>query len=377
MPSNPTEAATTMSESKSLNACVPVNKLSAEILDEIFELVILSWDPKDFHRRDVMGNHWQRRDLMLVSKAWHQRILFNPKLWAQVFLNAGPLYSDDDLKNVYGILGRNLEKSGQRMRTLHLSSPGMVDVENAKSCGARDVLTIDPMISLPGLADFILSISNWQEVYIDLKDYPDFASKIFDTNSKPGNTWRSLQTLILESEYPPDEDGEGPHADVGKVRMTRANFPALRNVSLNIPCCYLNVWSLPWAQLRTLSLKDLFAETSDYLTILGDCAALEVLEVEYYPTDSDWTPNKQALITRVPRLRIVSIGGSGKNTTRLLLDQLNLPSLHSFTFSGDAEETAFRTSFLKLLKRSSVQPSTVRLEITEGSLKGMSTAFLE
>ncbi|KAF5320183.1 hypothetical protein D9611_010279 [Ephemerocybe angulata] len=370
-----------MSESRSLNVHAPVTKLSAEILDEIFELVILSLDSKDSPNWDVMGN--QRRDLMLVSKAWRQRILFNPKLWAHVFLNADG-YDDDELEDVYEALGRNLEKSGEQMRTLHLVSPGMVDEENAETSDTRDALTIDPMIPRPGLADFILSIPNWQEVYISLEDYADFASEVFDTSSQPGNTWRSLQTLVLESsENPPV--GEGEEAlNVSKVRMTRANFPALRNVSLNVPRCYLTVWSLPWAQLRTLSLKDLIAKTSDYLKILGSCAALEDLEVEFESTQwhSDSTPDLRAKQARtsttlVPRLRIVSIGGSGKNTTRLLFDQLNLPSLHSFTFSGDAEETVFRTSFLKLLKRSSVQPSTVRLEITEGSLKGMSTAFLE
>ncbi|RXW20701.1 hypothetical protein EST38_g5162 [Candolleomyces aberdarensis] len=253
-------------------------------------------------------------------------------------------YESSELNVIYGEARRSIREAGNSPRHLHILYPGIVyrpqdddsdsDSDSWPCSDGEDALTEHHYVSRPGLIDFVKSTRGWEVVEIDLHDYPGFVQDVFHCgrNQQPLRTWTRVRSLSLFSDWrnmPPE--GEDSF-DCGLLRMTQQSFPMLRVVNLDLKCCSLLSWTLPWAQLTELTLGMLADLFSWYLEVLGRCSALQTfrLTVGEIQRCDDGHGGGGRRVT-VPRLRVFSIDAreSYADLAKSFFDKIQLPELET------------------------------------------------
>ena len=292
-----------------------------------------------------------------------------------VFLNLESCYVEEEAEEIYEAARHRIQESGNAPRHLNILCPSMVDEEEAESCETRDALTIDPYIPRPGLVEFIQSTRDWSSVEIDLQKDPAFIGWIFNCG-KPGGQplrmWKRLRTLSLFSDWwntPPE--GE-ECVEVGSIRMTQESYPMLRNVTIELSCCSVRFWELPWSQLTSLTLGMLVESYSDYLDLISQCGNLRTLHLtmgENHNWDDDCGSGRMVV---APSLRVLSINPCTSSLSTMstsFIDKLRLPSLKKFELKVDHSPSCDDTFFDAL--RSCIERSSCRVRHLSVDAKNM------
>jgi hypothetical protein len=301
------------------------------------------------------------------------------RLPGYVFLNLEGCYDEEEAEEIYEAARRRLQESGNAPRHLNILSPSMVDEENAESCDTRDVLTVDPYIPRPGLVEFIESTRDWSSAELDLQKYPAFIGYIFGCRrrGKALEMWKRLRTLSLFSgswNTPPE--GEESVA-CGQIRMTQESYPMLQNVTLQLKCCSVKGWELPWSQLTSLTLEMLVDSHSDYLDIISWCGNLRTFHLAMGEI-SNWDDGRgNSRMVTAPSLRFLSIDPGLSSLSEMatnFVDKLRLPSLKRLEIQDDSDhwspvDDSFISTLHSCIQRSSCNVRHLSVDIKSMQMK--------
>ncbi|KAJ3528553.1 hypothetical protein NMY22_g9362 [Coprinellus aureogranulatus] len=294
-------------------------------------------------------------------------------------LDLSHLYGNAELEEAYQTARSQIAQAGRAPRELHLIEPGYhasdadpdsdEDESDVDSDGV-DALTRPNYIARYGLYDFLRSTSDWSRAFIDLARFPNFANYLFDKQYKrPARLWHRLRTLTLVSSRD-NFVGEGDsEVECNRVFLKPENFPALREVALDLPDCrFHTTFTLPWHQLTSLTLESFIDPFSDYFHALGQCSSLEKLHITIV-TRTSWgfeysmSESSPSAPVTIPALVELAVDLHNRcDIVESFIDKVTLPSLRRVNITGVEDQSAFLQALSRLTERSRCQLDRVCLE---------------
>ncbi|KAF5341666.1 hypothetical protein D9611_002149 [Ephemerocybe angulata] len=293
--------------------------------------------------------------LRRISRHWDNVITGCPTLWRDILMNLRNKDTTLALEAEYHRFRLCVERCNDLPRNLHLVSPGaqewrvgyssgssvesISDTEDDSDGDSEGSSVSDNLsyIERRGLASLILSFAKWGHIHVVLENYVTFAWNILCRQSYPHKTWEWLEALTLESEEMIDLPESG-RIHCSDIILVAENFPALRQVALNLTQYSVDPWNFLWGQLTKLTLENFVDRFGTYLNILGQCKVLEEFHLTVGEAYELWNEapivEQSPLAITLPYLRKLSLKITvASDVVEEFINRLTLPALERFTLA--------------------------------------------
>ncbi|KAJ7750189.1 hypothetical protein B0H16DRAFT_1549775 [Mycena metata] len=315
------------SEGSVLKQTAPIYTLAWELLAEI---MLLTLTPRI--DSNIGNRRWMRRypspatakDVLVLCRVcshWRTVALNTPRLWATITL---PIMNPKNIQEVASLLTNMF---------LERSAPFPVSIQFYPIFSANETITVPPMVT---------SACNRWKTFVVGCDMDEF--DVASLARIPLNGLNNLERLQLQWSMPVTWNGS--ELDVF------SSAPRLRDVTIRVPLATSNTLSIPWAQLRHLSLTYMSPQVC--LDALASCQNLvsgrfitEQWPELHFPGDSDVA--RPALLAYLTELEIHTYIWTTGEHLGPFLRRFSLPALKKLTLSLSLEVSPDDEHFISRL----------------------------